>query len=96
MKPNILICGLNQFDIADLISCTTSVGTVPEEETDTIPDDKETCKEESVDYPLGLIRRVIETPVANFIEATEIFTDDSEEVFCESMGEYKKRIEMEL
>lgn len=82
MKPNILICGLNQFDNTDLISCTTSVGTVPEEETDPIPSNQE----ESKAKPLALIRRVIETPIANFIEATEFLNDDSEEMFCEPMG----------
>ena len=99
MKPNILISGLSQFDIADLISYTTSAGTIPEEETDPIPssqENKETCQEESKDKPLALIRRVIETPVANFIEATEFLNDDSEEMFCEPMGDYKKRVEAEL
>lgn len=88
MKPNILICGMNQFDITDLISCATPAGTIAE--------DDDSGKTENNDAARDLVRRVIETPIADFIEATEFFSFDSDDVYPETIGDYAKKVEAEL
>ena len=95
-KPNILICGPNQIDNASLLSEATPAGTIPEN----TPDDDSPEEDGGFDgKPEKLIRRIVETPVANFIEANELSAADNEGDFYPSdltMDRYLKDVEAEL
>lgn len=102
-KPNVLICGTSQFANSDLLSEATPAGTIPENtEADSLPSEPETEENgengASDGKQASLIRRFIETPVANFIEANEITDLGEDELFPEglSMRDYEKKVEAEL
>ena len=93
LKPNILICGPNQYENSDLLRAATPENTeedscIQHPEEDTTSDEK----------PKKLLRRFIETPIANFFEANEITDLGEDGAFPEklSMGNYVKKIEVEL
>ena len=93
LKPNILICGPNQYENSDLLRAATPENTeedscIQHPEEDTTSDEK----------PKKLLRRFIETPIANFFEVNEITDLGEDGAFPEklSMGDYVKKIEVEL
>jgi len=100
LKPNVLICCNSQFASTDLLSEAMPAGTIPENtEADSLPSEPETEETGASDGKLSpLIRRIIETPVANFIEANEITDLGENGLFPEglSMSDYEKKVEAEL
>lgn len=95
LKPNILICGQNRFNNSDLLYAVTHADTISENASEATP-----VPEEDKD-PDGkrmlLIRRVVETPVANFIEANELTAPGEEGEFPDlPMADYVKNVEAEL
>ena len=103
MKPNILICGPDQYASTELLIAATPVDTIPENKSEDTPCPESEKTESGKDgNPDGkqksLIRRFIETPVANFIEANEITVLGEEGSFPEnlSMSDYVKKVETEL
>ena len=102
-KPSILICGSSRYSIDDLLNEALPEGAIPEnEDEDAVSPDAENADagedDEQNGTPDTLIRRVVETPVANFIEAAELNFFDDEEVPPEnlSMAGYVKDVEAEL
>ena len=95
-KPNILICGPNKNDNTGLLSEATPAGTIPENTSDAdFPEEDGS----SGGKPENLIRRVVETPVANFIEANELSAADNEGEFYPSnltMARYLTDVEAEI
>ena len=102
LKPNILICGPDQFTNTDLLHEATHADTIPEDDSeDMFFPDVDTAKSGEADKPNGkrkpLIRRFVETPVANFFEANELTDLGEEGEFPDlSMADYVKEIEAEL
>ena len=101
LKPNILICGSSQITSVDLLSAATPEGTIPEnadEETFTPGSETAETGEDNADEETNsLIHRIIETPVANFIEAGELAFFDEEEIpESLNMSDYVKKVEAEL
>ena len=98
LKPIILICGPSQCTNTDLLCAATPEGTIPEnsKEDSCIPSPEEDM--DSDEKTKDLVRRFVETPVANFFEANEITDLGEDGAFPEnlSMGEYVKKIEAEL
>ena len=101
LKPNILICGASRITSDDLLCAATPEGTISENaDGDAFapaPETVETDKDDADEQTNRLIRRFIETPVANFIEASELMLFDEEEPPENlSMSDYVKQIEVEL
>ena len=102
MKANILICGASEYANSDLINEAVPAGFIPENTDEGNPVPQEDNDADA--KPENLIRRIVETPVANFIEANELSCFDSEERFPECrmlaggllMADYVKKIEDEL
>jgi hypothetical protein len=97
-KPNILICGPSQYTNTDLLCAATPAGTIPEntDNDDFIPGSEGNDGPDETEKKL--VRRFVETPVANFIEANEITDLGKDGCFPEnlSMHGYVKEIEQEL
>ncbi len=95
-KPNILICGPDQFTNTDLLNEATPAGAIPDNASKDVPVPGEDEAPDGKRKPL--VRRVVETPVANFIEANELTSADNEWSFPRnlSLGDYVKNVESEL
>lgn len=104
LKLNILICGPNQFSNNDLLIAAVPADILPQnldedigisDEADALNDASRT---EAAEKQMCLIRRIIETPVANFIEANELTELGEEGEFPDnlSMADYVKKVEAEL
>lgn len=103
LKPNILICSSSRFAPADLLCAATPEGTIPENDDDTSAPAPDTGIAQSGDddpdeKPMPLVRRFIETPVANFVEANDLSELGEDGIFPEnlSMGDYVKKVGAEL
>ena len=98
LKSNILICGPSQYAISDLFYAATPEGTIPEnsEEDSRIQHPEKDADSDKKTNPL--VRRFVETKIANFFEANEITDLGEDGAFPEklSMGDYVKKIEAEL
>ena len=89
MKPNILICGL--YGISDILRDALPEDFILESEND------DAVTKDVEDQETNMVNRIVETPVANFIEANEICRFYPEGFPAGlSMGDYVKIIEAEL
>jgi len=89
-KPNILVCGTSQFHIAEQIRDVYPSNCFPYEADDE-PEDES--------HEGTLVRRIVETPVANFIEANAlvpVFEQGDGRPCCGEMSDYLKEVEAEL
>lgn len=100
LKQNILICGTSDYDTTKLFSAATPAGTIPENTDEDIePSGQEdAASEENDGKQKTLVRRFVETPLANFIEANDLSELGEEGDFPKnlSMGDYVRKVEAEL
>jgi hypothetical protein len=89
-KPNILVCGTSQFHIAEQINDANPFDCFPYDADD---------EPEEEPRAGSLVRRIVETPVASFIEANAlipVFEKGDGRPCCGEMSDYVKEIEAEL